>query len=163
VCLLDIGDSPTEESPGVKTQVMGLLAEGMLQSLPTRVPDWASKGTGLMLASQSDPKNPYFRGLTAAAHNALRSVDKPDEMFANGTFSPADLPAVGYTLVSYVIKVGGEPQFVDFLTQLAQGKSLVDALRGVYNVDQAGLATSYRGYVESLPGAKGTGGKKGKK
>ncbi|MBI3861355.1 MAG: hypothetical protein HY290_05620, partial [Planctomycetia bacterium] len=46
VCLLDIGDSVTEDSPGVKTLVMGLLSEGLLQRSSNRVPDWAAKGTG---------------------------------------------------------------------------------------------------------------------
>src|SRR5205823_2892804 len=59
ICLLDIGDSPTDASPGVRTLLMGLLAEASLQRLPNRVPDWAAKGTGLVLAEQSDPKNPY--------------------------------------------------------------------------------------------------------
>ncbi len=160
VCILDIGDSVTETSPGVRTLLMGLLAEGLLQRLPNRVPDWASKGTGLVLASQSDPKNPYFRGLTAGAHESLRSVDKPEELFANGTFSPADLPAVGYTLVTFMLKTGGEPYFVDFLSQLANGKKLDDALSGVYNVDVPNLSRAYFAYVESLPGSKAAAKKK---
>ena len=154
ICVLDIGDSPTESSPGVRTLLTGLLAEGLLQRLPNRVPDWASKGTGMLVASQSDPKNPYFRGLTAGAHEAVRSLKKPDELIANGTFSPADLPAVGFTLVNFMLKSGGEPRFVDFLSQLAGGKKQTEALSGVYNVDVTNLARSYYAYVESLPGSK---------
>jgi hypothetical protein len=160
ICLLDIGDTPTDDSPGVRTLLMGLLAEASLQRLPNRVPDWAAKGTGLVLAAQSDPKNPYFRGLSAAAHEALRAVDKPDELFANGTFSPADLAPVGFTLVSYMLKQGGEPYFVDFLSQAAAGKSLSDALRAVYNVDTVGLSRAYHAYVDSLPGSKASARKK---
>jgi len=51
VCVLDIGDTASESSPGVQTLLMGLLAEAALQRFPNRVPDWASKGTGLILAS----------------------------------------------------------------------------------------------------------------
>lgn len=160
VCVLDIGDSASESSPGVQTMLMGLLAEGALQRLPNRVPDWASKGTGLMLAAQSDQKNPYFRGLKAGAHDALRSIKKPEELFANGTFSPAELPAVGYTMVTFLMRSGGEPHFVDFLSQLAQGKKLTDALRGVYNADVPTLARGYFAYVETLPGARAAARKK---
>ncbi len=160
ICVLDIGDSATETSPGVRTLQTALLAEGLLQRLPNRLPDWASRGTGLALAAQSDPKNPYFRGLTAGSHEAVRSLKKPEELFANGTFSPADLPAVGYTLVNFMLKSRGEPHFVDFLTQLANGKKLAEALSGVYNVDVPNLARGYYVYVESLPGSKGTGKKK---
>jgi mono/diheme cytochrome c family protein len=154
ICLLDIGDTPTDDSPGVRTLLMGLLAEASLQRLPNRVPDWAAKGTGLVLAAQSDPKNPYFRGLAAGAHEALRAINKPEELFANGTFSPADLAPVGFTLVSYMLKQGGEPYFVDFLGQTATGKTLNDALKAVYNVDTVNLARAYHAYVDGLPGAK---------
>lgn len=160
ICLLDIGDAPTDDSPGVRTLLMGLLAEASLQRLPNRVPDWAAKGTGLVLAAQGDPKNPYFRGLSAGAHEALRAIDKPDELFANGTFSPADLAPVGFTLVSYMLKQGGESYFVDFLNQASSGKTLNDALRAVYNVDTAGLARAYHAYVDGLPGAKAAAKKK---
>ena len=160
ICLLDIGDSATDSSPGVKTLLMGLLAEGLLQRLPNRVPDWAAKGTGLILASQADPKNPYFRGLMAGSHEAVRSLKKPEELFANGTFSPAELPAVGFTLVTFMLKSGGEPHLVEFLSQLAQGKKLTDALMSVYRVDVPNLARAYYAYVESLPGSKTAAKKK---
>jgi hypothetical protein len=154
VCVLDIGDSATESSPGLKTLLMGLLAEGVLQRSANRVPDWAAKGTGLVLASHMDSKNPYFRGLTAAAHDAVSSLKKPEELFANGTFSPADLPAVGYTLVTFMEKARGEPAFVDFLSQLMKGKKLPAALSEVYNADIPNLARAYMTYVEGLPKAK---------
>lgn len=159
VCLLDIGDSPTEESPGVRVQLMGLLAEASLQRVSNRVPDWAAKGTGLVLAARTDAKNPYFRGLNAGAHEALRALDKPEELFANGTFSPADLAPVGYTLVSFMLKQG-EPHFVDFLSEVAAGKTLNDALKSIYNVDAVNLARAYAVYVDGLPGAKAAGKKK---
>jgi hypothetical protein len=160
ICVLDIGDTPSDDSPGVRTLLTGLLAEATLQRSPNRVPDWAAKGTGLVLASQSDSKNPYFRGLSAGAHEALRAIDKADELFANGTFSPADLAPVGFTLVSYMLKHGGEGSFVEFLNQSASGKSVADALKAVYRVDAASLAQGYRAYVDGLPGAKAAAKKK---
>jgi hypothetical protein len=162
LAMQDIGDSPTEDSPGVRTQLMGLLAEALLQRSTNRVPDWAARGTGLALAARSDSKNPYFRGMNAAAHEALRALDKPDDLFADGTFSSADLAPIGYTLVTHMIKVGGEPYFVKFLDKLRAGKSLNDALTETYATDAAGLAHSYQLFVDSLPGAK-TGVKKSKK
>jgi hypothetical protein len=162
LAMQDIGDSPAEDSPGVRTQLMGLLAEALLQRSANRVPDWAARGTGLALAAKSDAKNAYFRGLNAAAHEALRAVDKPDELFANGTFSSTDLAPIGYTLVTHMIKAGGEPYFVSFLDQLRAGKSLNDALKEIYATDTAALARSYQLFVESLPGSK-TSVKKPKK
>jgi hypothetical protein len=160
IAMQDIGDSATEESPGVRTQLMGLLAEGLLQRSTIRVPDWAARGTGLALAARSDPKNPYFRGLNAGAHDAVRAIDKPEDLFANGTFSSSDLAPVGFTLVSFMLKQGGEGYFVQFLDQLRNGKSLDEALKAVYAADRAGLSVSY---VASLPAGGKSPGKKLKK
>jgi mono/diheme cytochrome c family protein len=160
VCMLDSGDGESESSPGAKTQLSGLLAEGLLQSRPNPVPEWAAKGTGLMLAAQADAKNPYFRGLASAAYESLKSLNKPEELFEDGTFSPADLPAIGYTLATFMLKRGGESHFVNFLSLLAQGKKLPEALGVVYNADVPTLAQAYLAHVESLPGAKGAAKKK---
>lgn len=154
LCLQDIGDSATEDSPGVRTQLLGLLAEGLLQRYPNRVPDWAARGTGLALAARNDPKNPYFRGLVVMAREALQAIDKPEELFANGTFSPGDLAPVGFTLVTHMLKKGDEPHFVQFLGLLTNGKSVADGLKDVYGADIPTLYQSYREYVESLPGVK---------
>jgi hypothetical protein len=152
IALHDIGDGATEESPGIRTLLMALMTEGLLQRSANRVPDWAARGTGLALAGKTDRKSPYFRGLTAGAHDALRVVDKPEEIFANDTFSSGDLIPVGYTLVSYMMEKGGEPHFVQFLNLLTSGKSLDEALREAYSTDRSGLAASY---LNSLPAAKG--------
>jgi cytochrome c553 len=162
VCLQDIGDSASDDSPGVRAQLMALLAEALLQRSANRVPDWAARGTGLALAVKNDSKNPYFRALNAGAHEALRSIGKPEEIFANGTFPPGDLAPVSYTLVSHMLKLRGEPQFVQFLDQLRHGKDVNQALQAVYSVDTTALAQSYRIYVDNLPGAR-VGSKKAKK
>jgi hypothetical protein len=141
---------------------MALLAEALLQRSANRVPDWAARGTGLALAVKNDSKNPYFRALNAGAHEALRSIGKPEEIFANGTFPPGDLAPVSYTLVSHMLKLRGEPQFVQFLDQLRHGKDVNQALQAVYSVDTTALAQSYRIYVDNLPGAR-VGSKKAKK
>jgi hypothetical protein len=154
VALQDIGDSPAEDSPGARTLLTGQLAEALLQRSVNRVPDWAARGMGLALAARSDPRNPYFRSLNAAAHEALRTIDKPEELFANGTFSPADLAPIGYTLVTHMIKAAGEAHFISFLDRMRAGKSA--------NEDPRDLAQSYRLFVEALPGAK-VGAKKPKK
>src|SRR5262249_12004006 len=146
----------TEDSPGVRTQLLGLLAEALLQRSSNRVPDWAARGTGLALAARTDPKNPYFRGLVATAREAVRQIDKPDELFANGTFSPADLAPVGFSLVTYMLKSGDEPHFVQFLNLLTTGRNVSEGLKEVYSVDIPTLYQSYREYVETLPGSKPT-------
>jgi hypothetical protein len=162
VCAQDTGDAATEELPGLRTQLFALLTEALLQRSTARVPEWAAKGTGLALAARSDSKNPYFRGLAAGAHNALRLVDSPRELFGNGTLSASDLPPIGYTLVSHLLKKGNDSQFVQLLGQLGNGKAFETALAEIYYTNPDQLYQSYRAYVETLPGSRGAG-KKAKK
>lgn len=161
VCVQDIGDAATEELPGLRTQLMSLLTEAYLLRTPNRVPEWAARGTGLALAARNDPKNPYFRGLTAGSHAALRLVDGPNDLFGSGTYSSSDLSPIGYTLVSHMLKKGNDAQFVHFLTELGAGKQFGNALGEVYSASPEQLYQSYRAYVDSLPGSKAAG--KGKK
>jgi len=151
ICLQDPGDVPDEENPGARAMIMSLLTEGLLQRSPTRLPDWATRGTGMAIAARNDLKNPYYRGLGVTAQEAIRAIDKPEDVFESNSFSAADLPSVGYTLVVHVIKVGGEPQYIRFLGQLSSGRSLVDALKEIYSADPPSLA---RSYLASLASAK---------
>jgi hypothetical protein len=61
-----------------------------------------------------------------------------------------------------MLKLKGEPQFVQFLEHLRQGKDVNQALQAVYSFDMTWLAQSYRTYVDNLPGAR-VGSKKAKK
>ncbi|MFN0055555.1 MAG: hypothetical protein ACKV0T_25695, partial [Planctomycetales bacterium] len=150
VCVEDVGDDPMEAHPGMRALLLNLLAEAMLQRSSNKIPDWAARGVGLAIAAREDPKNPYFRALAGAAHEAAKSLSKPEDVFSNGSFSPADIPAVGFTLVTHMMKVGGEPQFVKFLNQLSAGKSLAEALQTVYSADPGSLARSYLAGLATL-------------
>jgi hypothetical protein len=128
VCLEDKGDDPDDESPGTRAMLLDLLTEALLQRTPKKVPDWASRGLGLALAARNDPKNSYFRGLAGAAQSAVAALDKPQDLFVNGTFSPGDLGPVSYTLVAHMMKQGGgEARFVPLI--LAHMPALDSPLR----------------------------------
>lgn len=142
VCLLDVGDEPGEESPGAKAIVLAEMTEAFLQRSGAKIPEWVSKGTGLALAARSDPKNDYFKKLAADAGHRLLTLAKPEDLMKDGTFSPADLGPVGYSLVAHMLKQG-EPQYVNFVGQLLAGKSLDESLKAVYNADAVKVAVSY--------------------
>jgi hypothetical protein len=130
-----------------------LLTEALLQRSKNKVPDWVARGTGLALAARENPKNDYFDGLAFAARKSVLSLSKPQEVFADGTFSPADLGPVGYTLVTHMLNAGGDALFVQFLNRLEEGTELSAALKGVYGADTLQLAVSY---VKSLSNSKGS-------
>lgn len=151
VCLQDLGVAARDDSPGTRAQVLGLLTEALLQRSANKVPDWTARGFGLALAARHDPKNAYFRGLAGSAHEVVQSFAAPQDLFNEGAFSPADVTPIGFTLVAHMIKVGGEPKFIQFLKQLTAGKPLADALKEVYSADAATLG---RSYVDSLGSAR---------
>lgn len=159
ICLEDLGDVPDEENPGARAMVMSLLTEALLLRSANRIPDWATRGTGMALAARSDIKNPYFRGLGVAAQDAVKSLEKPQDVFETSSFSASDLPSVGYTLVSHMIKVGGEPQFFRFLGQLGAGRPFAEVLKEIYSADPPSIA---RSYLTSLASAKPAPKKPGK-
>jgi mono/diheme cytochrome c family protein len=159
LCVQDVGDESSDDSPGSKVLLSSLMVEALLQRSANRVPDWVARGTGLALAARSDPKNAYFRGLSDVASNSVKTLQSPQEIFQNGTFSSSDLTAVGYTLVSFMLNRGGDSYFVNFLNQILSGKKFDEALKAVYSTDPTSLAVLY---VNGL-GSGSRAVKKGKK
>ena len=158
ISLQDIGDDEKDESPGVRAALFGYLTGAYLQRAPRKVPDWVIRGTGLALAARANPKNTYFHGLNAAALNSIKSLSSPGEVFADGTFSTADIGPVGFTLVEHMLQVGGgEPKFISFLNELESNGDLSAALRKVYSADTNALGVSY---VNSLAASGKTTKKK---
>lgn len=151
ICLQDVGEAVREDSPGARAIVLDLFTEALLQRSANKVPGWAARGLGLALASRHDPKSAYFRGLAGSAREVVKSFENPQDLFNEGAFSPADVTPIGFTLVTHMLKVGGEPKFVLFLRQLSAGKPLADALKEVYSADAMTLG---RSYVDSLGSAR---------
>jgi hypothetical protein len=74
-------------------------------------------------------------------------LGKPEDVFANGTFSPAAAGAVGYSLVDFMLKAGGGSKFSRFVKSLQGGKTVDAALKEVYKADTKSIAAAY---VKSL-------------
>lgn len=159
ICIQDIGDDDSASTPGLRVILFEHLTGGLILRSRSKVPDWVVRGTGLALAWESNKKNAYFGGLRAAASQSVATIEKPADVFADGTFSSGDLGPVGYTLVTHMIQVGSQAKFAQFLNQLASNGNLASTLKDVYNADTTQLATSYIG---SLGGSK-TPAKKRKK
>jgi cytochrome c553 len=147
ICLQDIGDDDSSSSPGMRVSLFEHLTGGVILRSPKKVPDWAIRGTGLALAARSSPKNAFFQGMKADALQSMAGIESPADVFKDGQFSSADIGPIGYTLVTHMIAVGGEPKFAQFLKQLELSGNLNTALKDVYNADTTQLATSYLGSV----------------
>jgi mono/diheme cytochrome c family protein len=158
LCLMDIPDDTTD-SPGAPGMVLAQVTEAFLQRGGKTLPEWVSRGTGLALAARNDAKNEYYRQLGVSAGARMQTLQKPDDLLKDGTFSPADLGPVGYSLVAYMLRQG-EPQYVQFVSALLAGKTLDESLKGVYNADAAKVAASY--LASGAAGPRNAPRKKGK-
>lgn len=147
IVLQDLGDDPAEGQMNFETNLVTQLATAYLQKSGTRLPDWVSNGTGLYLAARSGGDE-YFRTLPPAAADAIKGIGQPDAIFADGAFSPGQSGAVGYTLVTFLIKNGGAGKFGQFVSRLKSGSTVDAAARAVYRADATALAI---GYSKTLP------------
>ena len=143
VVLEDIGDDASEDAPGLKINLLTQITAAYLNKPGSKLPDWVIQGTGLALGAKSSPTNLYVDGLQALALDALKGLQKPEDVFADGNFGPGDIGPVGYTLVKYMIKAGGAPNYGKFIRALQSGSNVPAAVKSVYNADLKALGAGY--------------------
>jgi hypothetical protein len=143
ICLQDVGDEARRESPGLQGSFASQFATAFLRRGGTNMPDWLAQGMGLAVAAREQPSNPYFKNLTSEAALVAASVANPEDIFVDGSFSPATLPGVGYSMVDFLSQAGGPPRLVQFVTAIRSGTSTAEAAKTVYNQDLPTLARQY--------------------
>ncbi|GAB4148385.1 MAG: hypothetical protein Tsb009_22100 [Planctomycetaceae bacterium] len=143
IVLQNIEGDATETSPSMKINLIDHLTGAVMKRQGAKLPDWILRGTGLALAAQSDPKNPYTNSLRAKVPEILRNVQNPEAVFANGTFSPVDVEAVGYTLVEFLIRGGGGAKFGQLIASIQRGSSVAASVKRIYQADLKTLARAY--------------------
>jgi mono/diheme cytochrome c family protein len=150
IAIQDIGDAATESSPGMHVNVIEHVTGAFLKRGGGGLPDWVIRGAGLALANQQSKGNPYIVKLPGQAGEILREarIDKPEDIFGNGTFAPGEVGPIGFTLVDFMLKRGGPNNFGQFVKRLQGGEKADAALRAVYNADAKTLALAY---ANSLP------------
>ncbi|MEE3364980.1 MAG: hypothetical protein VX304_04990, partial [Planctomycetota bacterium] len=152
IVLQDVGDVVTPDSAGMKIQLIDHMTGAFLKRSGSRLPQWLVRGVGLTLAAKADAKNEHIAGLKSGAVEALQGITKPEDLFADGTFSPQQVGAVGYTLVTFMIKAGGGTRFVLFVRNLQKGTGVAASVKAIYApTDLKRLAAAY---VQSLSGKK---------
>ncbi|MFG0335391.1 MAG: c-type cytochrome domain-containing protein, partial [Maioricimonas sp. JB049] len=147
VALLDVGDEPDAENPGLRVNLIDHMTGAFIKRSGNTPPGWLLRGLGLAMAADVQPSNPYFRNLDRLAGEALSSLGDPEDVFAEGTFSPSTTGPVGYTLVRYMLSAGGTARFVRFVNSIVQGQSTAASARAVY---QSGLDALARAYLKNL-------------
>ena len=151
VALQDVGDAANSESPGLQISLIDHLTGAYLQRSSGKLPEWILRGTGLAMAAKASPGSPYIQGLHAAAQESVQTLEKPDDIFRDGVFSPSDTGPVGYTLVEFLLKAGGGPKFGQLIKGLQGGVKLATAVKDIYGTDLPAVATAYfAGFPKSV-------------
>ncbi len=144
IVLQDVGDQPDETSPGLRINLIDHLTGAYLQQKAENLPEWLIRGTGLAKASAETTGNYYLDELTAKAVPALQRLRRPEDVFDEGTFSPAEVGPVGFTVVSFMLRTGGGTRLNQLIKLLQDGTEFDAAVRRVYRKDRRGLANAYR-------------------
>ncbi|HCO23664.1 MAG TPA: hypothetical protein DIT97_11625, partial [Gimesia maris] len=91
--LQDVGDEATVDSPGLQTNVVAGVTNAAIQRGEGEVPMWLSRGLGMLLAANGSSSQQYFESLRQQALNAAPKVTRPEQLVAEGTFSPSETTA----------------------------------------------------------------------
>lgn len=148
IVLLDTGDDPTE-GPSLQASVVDHLTGAYLQRSGKSLPLWVVRGTGLAMADVAVPDRNRTDALERSAVPLLTSVTRPEQIFADGTFSPSGTAAVGYTLVKFLLANGGQAKFSKFVSAIESGSDTNAALQSAYGASPAAVATGYFGKMKS--------------
>ena len=153
VVLHDTSDDPSPATPPLRVTLTENMTQALLLRSKIRTPDWVGRGIGLVLASRKNPRAEYFRHITSLAPKLVSALNGPAEIFSPTAFSPDDVGPIGFTMVNFILKNGGDPSFVRFVKELQQGTSLENALQGVYRINKDALAL---GSASNLATVRGT-------
>ncbi|CAK9015148.1 Planctomycete cytochrome C, partial [Durusdinium trenchii] len=132
VALQDVGDTASSENPGLQASLIQHVTAAYLSRDGAEFPAWLSEGLGLYLAAGALPGNQYIKNLSGIAASQATALRRPRDVFDDGTFSPAFVGPVGYTLVDFLMDGGGPAKFRQLLKSLSDGRGTGEALSAVY-------------------------------
>lgn len=161
IALQDMGDAVSESNPGMQLNLMEQMTGAFLKrEARETLPDWLIRGAGLALGAQENLGKEYIAAQRKAVGEVLQNsrLERPEQIFESGTFSPSDVGPIGVTVVEFLLKQGGN-KFGQFVKRVQNGERVAEAIRGVYGADSKALAISYA----STQGRASGGGKKPKK
>lgn len=163
IVIQDVGDTANSMLPDTRLNLIDQMTGAYLKREGKKLPEWLIRGTGLAMATKAvGGDNEYLRGMRGAAVDALRSLDAPGDLFGEGKFAPTDMAPIGYTLVGFMIKEAGQPNFMKFVAALQSGSNLPDAVGSVYKpATPQSLAKAYLASIGQSAGPAVK--KKGKK
>ncbi len=140
--LQDLGDAESSELTTQKNLTEHLTGAFLKQN-GSVLPSWLISGTGLIMATDARKDVKRVAEMKQAAASIVPTLQRPEDVFEEGTFSPGTVGPVGYTLVRHLIDSQGAPKFAQFVTQLQRGQNVEQSLTQVYGANSQQVARSY--------------------
>jgi hypothetical protein len=143
IAVEDIGDEPGETHGGLHLSVVDHITGAYLQKSGTSLPQWVIRGTGLALAGRAVGSSTYIDGMGPQVLDALKGLERPEDLFTDGRFGPGEVGPVGYSIVKFMMKAGGPRKFGQFISRLQSGANMRAAVTAVYSTDLKSFGTAY--------------------
>lgn len=147
VVLQDVGDEPAR-GLSLKAALGKHLGQAYIQQTGKPTPDWLARGVGLLTVESAFPPQ-YAKELQTTAASLGPAVSAPEEMLAEGAFSPEATEAVGYTLVKYLIDTSSPKEFGRFVDSLLRGQTADAAMQAAFGSGSSAIASGYFNSLKS--------------
>jgi hypothetical protein len=131
-----------DELPSMQADLVEQIGAAFLMRSDHKLPEWLVVGSGRVLSS-ANPSSVVAKSQWPQVYRLVGSLEKPEDLLTDGTFSPSAARDVGGALVASLIEVRGKPLFVRFVKSLQNGTSQADALRDIYGADLRGTAEAF--------------------
>ena len=153
IVLLDTGDMSTEASPSLQSSLRMQLASAYLSRNRDRTAEPGgvvfTQGLGMSIAAGQESASPYFRSLQSSAMERLRTIGSPAELFAIGTFSPADRGPVGYAMIRFFESQTSKAVVTNLMQSWCGSAGTEEALKAVAGSDLETFGASFLQAVKS--------------
>jgi hypothetical protein len=142
VVIEDRDDSAAQDPSSTRARLSEQITGALLKRADKKLPDWLIAGCGRVVAA----------GGSAAALAAIDwpavfrltgSLERTDDLLADGTFSSAAIGDVSEAFTGFLIEKRGKGTFGRFLGQLQNGSIQADAFRDVYGTDLRTIAEEF--------------------
>jgi hypothetical protein len=152
IAVQNLPDAATDDAPGARNNLLEQLAAAyLLGRSDKKLPDWLVLGSGRVLTASSLASVVPASQLPTI-YRLAGSLDKRDDLFADGSFSPSAARDVGASVIAYLQEKHGKPQFQRFVKSLQSGMAQADAFRDAYGLEPGEVAAAYLSHAAEAAG-----------
>ena len=132
----------TGGSTSTRAELLEQIGAAFLMRFDPKLPEWLIVGSGRMLA-RPNGASAIPTSQWPQVYRLVGSLEKPEDLLTDGTFSPSAAREVGAAIVSSLLEGHDKGQFVRFIKALEHGTTQSEALRDVYGTDLRGAAEAF--------------------